>query len=119
MTVRVFISSVQKELEPERIALFSLLTTDPSLKDYIEPVLFEHLSPSPRPTKKPYLKTLKSCQVYIPMLDREYAMSYRRRGHESIDNLSTIRGKLSIVDITEKGNNKHRVHNILCHIDHN
>ncbi|MEE4354795.1 MAG: ATP-binding protein [Desulfatiglans sp.] len=73
MTVRVFISSVQKELEPERLALFSLLTTDPTLKDYVEPVLFEQLSPPPRPTKKPYLKTLKACQVYILMLDREYA----------------------------------------------
>jgi len=73
MTVRVFISSVQKELEPERLALFSLLTTDPTLKDYVEPVLFEQLSPPPRPTKKPYLKTLKTCQVYILMLDREYA----------------------------------------------
>ena len=73
MTVRVFISSVQKELEPERLALFSSLTTDPMLKDYVEPVLFEQLSPPPRPTKKPYLKTLKTCQVYILMLDREYA----------------------------------------------
>jgi len=73
MTVRVFISSVQKELEPERLALFSLLTTDPTLKDYIEPVLFEHLSPPARPTKKPYLETLKTCLVYILMLDREYA----------------------------------------------
>ena len=66
-------SSVQKELEPERLALFSLLTTDPTLKDYVEPVLFEQLSPPPRPIKKPYLKTLKTCQVYILMLDREYA----------------------------------------------
>ncbi len=73
MTVRVFISSVQKELEPERLALFSLLTTDPMLKDYVEPVLFEQLSPPPHPTKKPYLKILKTCQVYILMLDREYA----------------------------------------------
>ncbi len=42
---KVFVSSVQKELEPERLALFSLLTTDPFLKDYVEPVLFEKLPP--------------------------------------------------------------------------
>ena len=30
MTVRVFISLVQKELEPERLAEFSVLTTDPT-----------------------------------------------------------------------------------------
>ena len=73
MTVRVFVSSVQKELEPERLALFSLLTTDPTLKDYVEPVLFEQLSPPTRPMKKPYLEILKTCQVYILMIDREYA----------------------------------------------
>ena len=71
--LRVFISSVQKELEPERLALFSLLTTDPTLKGHIEPVLFEQLPPPARPAKKPYMKTLKTCHVYVLMLDREYA----------------------------------------------
>ncbi len=71
--VRVFISSVQKELEPERLALFSLLTTDPMLRGHVEPVLFEQLPPPARPTKKPYLKILKTCQVYVLMLDREYS----------------------------------------------
>ena len=73
MTLRVFISSVQKELEPERLALFSLLTTDPTLKEHIEPVLFEKLPPPTRPTRKPYLKTLKTCHIFVLMLDREYA----------------------------------------------
>ncbi|MBT7065107.1 MAG: DUF4062 domain-containing protein [Verrucomicrobia bacterium] len=71
--LRVFISSVQKELEPERLALFSLLTTDPTLKGHIDPVLFEQLPPPVRPAKRPYLKTLKTCHVYVLMLDREYA----------------------------------------------
>lgn len=55
------------------IALFSLLTTDPTLKGHIEPVLFEQLPPPVRPAKRPYLKTLKTCHVYVLMLDREYA----------------------------------------------
>ena len=55
---RVFISSAQKELEPERLALFTLITTDPFLKEYFGPVLFENLSPPSRPTEKPYLKIL-------------------------------------------------------------
>ena len=42
---RVFISSSQKELEPERLALFALITTDPFLKEHFEPVLFEKLPP--------------------------------------------------------------------------
>jgi predicted HTH transcriptional regulator len=87
MTLRVFISSVQKELEPERLALFSLLTTDPMLKDDVEPVLFEQLSPPLRPTDKPYLKTLKTCQVYILMLDREYSPGHTAKSatHEEYD----------------------------------
>ena len=71
--IKIFISSVQKELEPERLALFSILTTDPSLKEYVVPVLFEKLPPPSRPTKNPYLKTLETCNVYILMIDREYA----------------------------------------------
>jgi len=55
---KVFISSAQKELEPERLALFGLITTDPFLKEYLEPVLFERLPPPPRPTERPYLKVL-------------------------------------------------------------
>ena len=71
--IRIFISSVQKELEPERLALFSLLTTDPFLKNHIEPVLFEKLPPPSRPIQKPYLKVLKTCRIFVLMLDREYA----------------------------------------------
>ena len=73
MKISVFISSVQKELEPERLALFSLLTTDPFLKDHVEPVLFEKLPPPTRPTGKSYLPVLKSCRIYVLMIDREYA----------------------------------------------
>ncbi len=49
---RVFISSTQKELEPERLALFALITTDPFLKEYFEPVLFEKLPP---PSKRGHI----------------------------------------------------------------
>ena len=73
MKNQVFISSVQKELEPERLALLTLLTTDPFLKEHAEPVLFEKLPPPPRPTAKPYLAVLKKCQIYVLLIDREYA----------------------------------------------
>jgi ATP-dependent DNA helicase RecG len=71
--LRVFVSSVQKEMEAERLALLALLTTDPFLKDHVEPVLFEQLPPPSRPVGKPYLDALKKCQVYVLMLDRDYA----------------------------------------------
>lgn len=69
---KVFVSSVQKELEPERLALFSLLTTDPVLSHYLEPVLFERLPPPTHAREKPYLKVLKSCSIFVLMIDREY-----------------------------------------------
>ncbi len=71
--LRIFVSSVQKELEAERLALLSLLTTDPFLKNHVEPVLFEQLPPPVRPKGKPYLDALKNCQIYVLMLDRDYA----------------------------------------------
>ena len=69
---RVFISSIQKELEPERQAIFSLIATDPFLKEHCTPILFEKQSPPLRPADKPYLRELKESQIYILMIDREY-----------------------------------------------
>jgi hypothetical protein len=63
MKDKVFISSAQKELEAERLALLALLTTDPFLKDHVEPVLFERLPPPSRPTGKPHLDTLKNTMM--------------------------------------------------------
>jgi ATP-dependent DNA helicase RecG len=100
---RVFISSAQKELEPERLALFTLITTDPFLKEYFEPVLFETLPPPSRPMEKPYLQALDKCQIYLLMLDREYgqlAGKYSAVHHEynlarkkDMPSLAMIKGK--------------------------
>jgi predicted HTH transcriptional regulator len=70
--LRVFISSVQKELELERAAVAALIATDPFLLQHCEPVLFEQEPPPPRPSRKPYLDTLKSCQAYVLMIGNEY-----------------------------------------------
>jgi ATP-dependent DNA helicase RecG len=53
--LRVFVSSVQKELEPERVAIASLITTDPFLMQHCEPVLWEKEPAPARPADKPYL----------------------------------------------------------------
>ncbi len=100
---RVFISSSQKELEPERLALFALITTDPFLKEHFEPVLFEKLPPPSRPTEKPYLKELEKCQIYVLMLDREYGPleeNYSATHHEynlarkkDMSSLAMIKGR--------------------------
>ena len=70
--VRIFISSVQKELELERAALAGLISTDPFLLRHGVPVLFEKEPPPPRPASKPYLAALKACQAYVLMIANEY-----------------------------------------------
>ena len=70
--VRIFISSVQKELELERAALAGLISTDPFLLRHSVPVLFEKEPPPPRPASKPYLAALKACQAYVLMVANEY-----------------------------------------------
>jgi hypothetical protein len=55
---RIFISSVQKELELERAAVASLITTDPFLLQHCVPVLFENEPPAPRPARQACLEAL-------------------------------------------------------------
>lgn len=70
--IRVFVSSVQKELENERMAIFSLLTTDPFLLEHCEPVLFDREPIPARKASTPYLSCLDTCTVYLLLINREY-----------------------------------------------
>lgn len=72
MSIRIFISSVQKELELERAAVAALISTDPFLLQHCVPVLFEKEAPPSRPDNKPYLAALKRCQAYVLMIANEY-----------------------------------------------
>lgn len=72
LKLRVFISSVQKELEEERMQLRILLTSDPFLLHYTVPKLFEKYPTGLRPDKKPYLKLLEKCQIYVLIIGKEY-----------------------------------------------
>jgi len=73
--IRLFISSVQKELELERAAVAGLVSTDPFLLQHCVPVLFDKESPPPRPAKKPYLAALKACEAYVLMIANEYGQA--------------------------------------------
>jgi ATP-dependent DNA helicase RecG len=70
--LRIFISSVQKELEFERAAVAALITTDPFLLQHCEPVLFEREAPAPRPVRQRYLTTLRGCMLYVLIIANEY-----------------------------------------------
>lgn len=70
--LRIFISSVQKELELERAAVAALITTDPFLLQHSVPVLFENEPPAARPAKQGYLHTLRGCALYVLIIANEY-----------------------------------------------
>jgi ATP-dependent DNA helicase RecG len=69
---RIFISSVQKELETERVAVAGAVSSDRVLSEWCEVVLFEKEPLSGRKVSKPYLECLAGCQVCVLILDRAY-----------------------------------------------
>lgn len=72
LKLRVFVSSVQKELDEERMELRILLSSDPFLQRYTVPMLFEKYPAPLRPDKKLYLELLQKCQIYVLIIGKEY-----------------------------------------------
>ena len=73
--LKVFVSSVQKEMRSERAAVGGLLATDPFLSGTTVPRLFEEYPASLRPNKRGYLDLLRTCNVYLLIVGREYGAS--------------------------------------------
>jgi ATP-dependent DNA helicase RecG len=69
---RVFISSVQKELEVERVAIAGAISIDDTLSRICDIVLYDREPLFGKRINKPYLRCLDSCDIYILVLDREY-----------------------------------------------
>lgn len=53
----------------ERAAIATIISTDPFLLQHCVPELFEM---GPRPGAKPYLDALRSCRIYLLIVDCEY-----------------------------------------------
>lgn len=70
--LKVFVSSVQKELGPERAAVSQVIAVDPFLDKHCEAVLFETEPTTGIPKKNAYLDTLKGCELYLLIVDVEY-----------------------------------------------
>lgn len=72
--LKVFISSVQKEMQQERGAVGRFLTTDDFLRDCTSPRLFEKYPQPlrPNPDGKGYLDLLRTCQVYLLIIGSQY-----------------------------------------------
>ena len=103
MKYKIFISSVQKEMEHERSTISSLITTDPFLNEHLIPVLFDKEPISGRKTSKPYLDCLDSCQIYILLISKEYGklqgsisathLEYRRSQKNKLPTLIFVKGQ--------------------------
>jgi len=61
--LQVFVSSVQMELEDERLIVQNLLNTDPFLSAHCAPLLYEFEPASPQKALEECLKALDRCQV--------------------------------------------------------
>lgn len=104
--LRVFVSSVQKELEDERLIVQNLVNTDPFLLAHCVPVLYECEPASPERVLEDCLNTLDSCQVYLLIVGIRYGTpveglsithaEYRRARDKGLPALVFIRGARSV-----------------------
>jgi ATP-dependent DNA helicase RecG len=78
---KIFISSVQREFEAERKALYEYIYADPLLGRFFEPFIFEALPAIDRRVDKVYLNEVKNCAIYIGLFGKEY-------GYENSDGTS-------------------------------
>lgn len=70
--LNVFVSSVQKELENERLTVLALVTTDSFLMAHCEAVLYEYAPASSEKSNEECLEVLDGCDVCLSIVGREY-----------------------------------------------
>ncbi len=102
----VFVSSVQKELEDERLIVQNLVNTDAFLSAYCTPVLYEMEPASPDKALEGCLQSLDGCQVYLLIVGIEYGTpvgglsithaEYRRAKERELPVLAFIRSDRSV-----------------------
>jgi ATP-dependent DNA helicase RecG len=101
--LRVFVSSVQKELEDERLIVQNLVSTDKFLAAHSLPVLYEYEPAAPESALDGCLKTLDGCQVYLLIVAAEYGTrvgdlsithaEYKRAKSKGLPVLAFIKGE--------------------------
>ncbi len=100
--LRVFVSSVQKELEDERLIVQNLVNTDSFLSAHCVPVLYEFEPASPAKALEGCLECLDVCQVYLLIVGARYGAhvgklsithtEYRRAKKKRFPVLAFIKG---------------------------
>jgi len=100
--IRVFVSSVQKELEDERLIVQNLVNTDSFLSTHCVPVLYEFEPASPTDAMQGCLECLDSCQVYVVIVGSQQGArvgeltithaEYRRAKEQGLPIIAFIKG---------------------------
>jgi predicted HTH transcriptional regulator len=94
-TVRIFISSVQKEFAAERTVLREYIRSDPLLSKFFETFLFEYLPDGDRRVDDAYIGELEKCAIYIGIFGDESGHE-NRIGVSPTEQEFTLAGKLRI-----------------------
>ena len=72
--IKIFISSVLKELINERLAVQEAITENGFLSRYFEVEMWEGFPPMAVPSREAYLEKLKECNIYIGLFGNEYGI---------------------------------------------
>ena len=75
--LRVFVSSVQKELATERHAVKTLIASDPFLDEHFVPILYEDEPSMLKASPQGYLNDLAKCQFYLAIIGSEYGARFK------------------------------------------
>jgi predicted HTH transcriptional regulator len=104
--LRIFVSSVQKELEDERLIVQNLVNTDLFLSAHCTPILYEMEPASPERAAEGCLATVDGCQVYLLIIGIKYGEArggrsitheeYRRAKAAQLPVLAFIKGERSL-----------------------
>jgi len=70
--IRVFISSVQRELAAERAALRDFLAGDALMRRFFAPFLFEDIPAADRRADHVYLDEVSACDIYVGLFGLDY-----------------------------------------------
>ena len=70
--LHIFVSSVQKELEDERVIVQNLVNTDTFLSAHCLPVLYEYEPASSEKAAEGCLRVLNRCQVVLLIVGVQY-----------------------------------------------
>ncbi len=90
----IFVSSTQKELQKERIAVREFIRKSDLLDDYFDVFLFEKTPARDKAAEREYLKKVEKCDIYLGILGNEY-------GVPGTDGLSPV--EREFCRATEKG----------------